>query len=218
MKLKYYLRGVGIGIIFATLVMTVSSLVHKYNITDEYIIKEARKLGMVMKNELEDKDDLFGQDETEDTQGSESESVVPSESESESQTPPSESESQTPPSESESQTPPPSESESQTPPPSESESQTPPSESESQTPPPSESESQTPPASEEKQYVYVTIVRGDYARQVAEKVKAAGLIKDAEDFRKYIGRKGYGQLFHAGTYKIPVGADYEEICQILISR
>ena len=198
MKLKYYLRGVGIGIIFATLVMTVSSLVHKYNITDEYIIKEARKLGMVMKNELEDKDDLFGQDETEDTQGSESESVVPSESESESQTPPSESESQTPPSESESQTPPPSESESQT--------------------PPSESESQTPPASEEKQYVYVTIVRGDYARQVAEKVKAAGLIKDAEDFRKYIGRKGYGQLFHAGTYKIPVGADYEEICQILISR
>ena len=38
MKLKYYLRGVGIGIIFATLVMTVSSFVHKNNITDEYII------------------------------------------------------------------------------------------------------------------------------------------------------------------------------------
>ena len=54
MKLKYYLRGVGIGIIFATLVMTVSSFVHKNNISDEYIIKEARKLGMVMKEELKD--------------------------------------------------------------------------------------------------------------------------------------------------------------------
>ena len=189
MKLKYYLRGVGIGIIFATLVMTLSSFVHKNNITSEYIIKEARKLGMVMRDELNNNNGLLGKDETEDTEESESESVKPSESES--------------------QTPPPSESESQTPPPSESESQT---------PQPSESESQNPPASEEKQYVTVTVVRGDYARQVAEKVKAAGLIEDAEDFRKYIGRKGYGQLFHAGTYKIPLGADYEEICQILISR
>ncbi len=223
MKLKYYLRGVGIGIIFATLVMTVSSLMHKYNITDEYIIKEARKLGMVMRDEINNNSGLLGKDdaeETQDTQGSESESQIQP-SESESQTPPpSESESQTPPpSESESQTPSPSESESQTPPPSESESQTPPpSESEPQTPPPSESESQEPPASEEKKYVTVTIVRGDYARQVAEKVRDAGLIEDAEDFRKYIGRQGYGQLFHAGTYKIPIGADYEEICQILISR
>ena len=212
MKLKYYLRGVGIGIIFATLVMTLSSFVHKNNITSEYIIKEARKLGMVMRDELNNNNGLLGKDDTEDTEDteeSESESVKPSESET--QTPaPSESETQTPaPSESESQTPPPSESESQTPPPSESESQTPPS---------SESESQNPPASEEKKYVTVTVVRGDYARQVAEKVKAAGLIEDAEDFRKYIGRKGYGQLFHAGTYKIPLGADYEEICQILISR
>ena len=179
MKLKYYLRGVGIGIIFATLVMTLSSFVHKNNITSEYIIKEARKLGMVMRDELNNNNGLLGKDETEDTEESESESVKPSESES--QTPP-------------------------------------PSESESQTPQPSESESQNPPASEEKQYVTVTVVRGDYARQVAEKVKAAGLIEDAEDFRKYIGRKGYGQLFHAGTYKIPLGADYEEICQILISR
>ena len=206
MKLKYYLRGVGIGIIFATLVMTVSSLMHKYNITDEYIIKEARKLGMVMRDEINNNSGLIGKDDTEETQDTED-------------TQGSESETQILPSESESQTPPPSESESQTPPPSESESQTPPpSESESQTPPPSESESQEPPASEVKKYVTVTIVRGDYARQVAEKVRDAGLIEDAEDFRKYIGRQGYGQLFHAGTYKIPIGADYEEICQILISR
>jgi len=54
MKLKYYLRGVGIGIIFATLVMTVSALVHKYNLSDEYIMREARKLGREMKEELKE--------------------------------------------------------------------------------------------------------------------------------------------------------------------
>lgn len=178
MKLKYYLRGVGIGIIFATLVMTVSSFVHKYNITDEYIIKEARKLGMVMKDELDDSESIWGKNETEDTQvmGSETNSSE-SESASESTTP------------------------SETPTPSES-----------------ESESQTPPVSEEKTYVTVTIARGDYARQVAEKVYAAGLVEDAEEFRKYIGEHGYGQSFHAGTYSIPMGANYEEICKILTSR
>ena len=50
----------GIGVIFATLVMTISGLEHKYNISEEYIIKEARKLGMVMKDELDGNNGLFG--------------------------------------------------------------------------------------------------------------------------------------------------------------
>lgn len=199
MKLKYYLRGVGIGIIFATLVMTVSSFVHKNNITDEYIIKEAQKLGMVMKDELKNSEDIWGKDETEDSQTTE-DTQTTEDSQTTEDTQGTEETSET--------------QDTQV---SESETVLP-SESESQTPPSSESESQTPPASEEKQYVYVTVVRGDYARQIAEKVRDAGLIEDAEDFRKYIGRQGYGQLFHAGTYKIPMGASYEEICQILISR
>lgn len=53
MKLKYYLRGLGMGIIFATLAMTVSSVIHNNNLSDEKIIKEAQKLGMVMPEEKE---------------------------------------------------------------------------------------------------------------------------------------------------------------------
>lgn len=106
MKLKYYLRGVGIGVIFATLVMTISGLEHKYNISEEYIIKEARKLGMVMKDELDGNNGLFGNgdsQEPEESQATEenestnsemiddtqvaSSEVQPSESESESQVP-----------------------------------------------------------------------------------------------------------------------------------
>lgn len=48
MRFKYYLKGLGIGIIFATLIMTVSSVIHNNNLSDEEIIKRAEKLGMVM--------------------------------------------------------------------------------------------------------------------------------------------------------------------------
>ena len=191
MRLKYYLRGAGIGIIFATLVMTVSALVHKYNITDEYIIREARKLGMVMKEELKGDNNLWGNDDMEDGTETEEESVTTEDTQvAGSETKPSE-----------------SESESQTPEPQPSESQKP-----TEPEPPKESES------EEVQYVTIVIASGDYARQVAEKVRDAGLVQDAEDFRKYIGNRGYGKSMFPGSYKVPVGSSYEEICLILIKR
>ncbi len=66
MKLKYYLRGLGMGILFATIIMTISSVIHNNNLTDEYIIKEAKKLGMVMANETES-EGLFGGTENSDS-------------------------------------------------------------------------------------------------------------------------------------------------------
>ena len=50
MKLKYYLRGIGFGIIFATIIMTVSSVGNKTKLSQEEIIAEATKLGMIMPN------------------------------------------------------------------------------------------------------------------------------------------------------------------------
>lgn len=48
MKLKYYLRGAGLGIVFATLIMILACSIHKNDLSREEIIKEATKLGMVM--------------------------------------------------------------------------------------------------------------------------------------------------------------------------
>ena len=48
MKLKYYLRGIGFGIIFATIIMMVSSFGNKTKLSKEEIIVEATKLGMIM--------------------------------------------------------------------------------------------------------------------------------------------------------------------------
>ena len=51
MKLKYYLRGLGIGIIVTTLVLMIAYSGHKTELTDEEIIARAESLGMVMKEE-----------------------------------------------------------------------------------------------------------------------------------------------------------------------
>ena len=56
MRLKYYIRGIGIGIIFATLLLTISfyfgkDTLAKETISDAEIIKRATELGMVMTEE-----------------------------------------------------------------------------------------------------------------------------------------------------------------------
>ena len=53
MRLKYYLRGIGVGVIFATLLLSISFYfgrdnLHKKELTDEEIIAKAEELGMIM--------------------------------------------------------------------------------------------------------------------------------------------------------------------------
>ncbi len=48
MKLKYYLRGLGIGILVTTIILMIAFSGHKADISDEEIIARAKALGMVM--------------------------------------------------------------------------------------------------------------------------------------------------------------------------
>lgn len=167
MKLKYYLRGVGIGVIVATLIMTVSSVIHNNNLSDEYIIKEALKLGMVMPEDTEDSNSLWGsstEDDTDTSVNTEGETTSETESQVETQT----------------------------------------------------TEDVQIPVDENM--VVVTVDDDDAARHVSEKLLAAGLIEDAEDFRSYLANKGYASLIGSGTFQIPKGSTYEEICDIIIRK
>lgn len=77
MKLKYYLRGLGMGIIFATLVLTISSVIHNNNLSEEKIIKEAQKLGMIMPDETETENgNLWNKKESVDATESEDTSII----------------------------------------------------------------------------------------------------------------------------------------------
>lgn len=81
--------------------------------------------------------------------------------------------------------------------------------------------SNQPPASEtvtEPQIITITVQQGEYCRPIAQKLKDAGLIEDAEDFRLYMGQIGYASFIHSGDFQIPMGASYEEIANILIRK
>ncbi len=51
MKLKYYLRGLGIGIVITTIILTICNSFNGKEISDAEIIERARALGMVMEGE-----------------------------------------------------------------------------------------------------------------------------------------------------------------------
>jgi len=62
MKLKYYLRGLGTGIFFATVILI---LLYTYNSTDKKIIEKAKDLGMSFaKEETTKKEDVSSNKET----------------------------------------------------------------------------------------------------------------------------------------------------------
>ena len=184
MKLKYYLRGIGMGILFATIVMTVSSVVHNNNLSDEIIIKEAKKLGMIMPEETKSQGSLFSTDDTEEVVETEIEDDKENDTEEVSE--------------------------------SVSSQNTEIASSE-------EVESETEPVIEKIESGNVTLIRveiypGDAARQVAERLYAYGLVDDSERFRIYIGETGYAKILRVGEYYVPVGATYDEIISILVSK
>lgn len=65
------------------------------------------------------------------------------------------------------------------------------------------------------EYVTLVIEKGDIARDVAESLYEDGIIDDAESFRKYLGETGVSKTLHAGEYNIKVGSTYEEIVELL---
>ena len=65
------------------------------------------------------------------------------------------------------------------------------------------------------EYVTLVIEKGDIARDVAESLYENGIIDDAESFRKYLGETGVSRTLHAGEYNIKVGSTYEEIVELL---
>ncbi len=56
MKLKYYMRGLGVGILLTTLVLAIAN--PKEELTDQEVIKRAEALGMELKS---DKDNVLGE-------------------------------------------------------------------------------------------------------------------------------------------------------------
>lgn len=67
MKLKYYLRGLGIGILVTTVILSLAGVGRK-NMTDEEVVKRAKELGMAESTLLSDLPDQTKTDEVRPTE------------------------------------------------------------------------------------------------------------------------------------------------------
>lgn len=202
MKLKYYLRGLGIGIIVTTLILMISFSQRKESISDEEIIERATALGMVMS---EEKSLLDDGESSEETEQSEEDAKKKGDDQAEAGTKPED------------------DAQSQ----GEVESETPPLEESGQPEDATaDAEQTTVDGSEEiagagddtanSGDVYrLTIKKGQVCRNVCDDLAANGIIGDSEAFRKYLFEIGYANNMSTGDYDIPYGLSMEEVAQVL---
>lgn len=199
MKLKYYLRGIGTGMIVTTLILAISFSFRKPEMTDEEIRQRAQALGMVMQKDSQTTEEKKAQ-ETEE-QGT---MTPPADTQATGQEAPS---AGTPTAEQE-VLPPDAGTTAQTP-------QEPAQPDNAQGTP--ENGVSADQSGETGGSFHLVIESGDVCRIVCEKLQKNGLIADAQAMRSHMSELGYANSIRAGAYEIPYGLTMEEVAQVIIA-
>lgn len=71
------------------------------------------------------------------------------------------------------------------------------------------------PQTSQKKYLSVTIEAGMWSDQISQKFQELGLVDDAEKFDDYLCDNGYASMIKVGVYQIPTNATYKEIASII---
>lgn len=237
MKLRFYMRGLGIGIVVTALIMGIALGGSRESLSDEEIKERAAVLGMVEQqavvlSDLQNKQETENIPETVESltpettpETKETETSATQETETKASEAVKETESGTKASET-------AAAETKTPETKQNEStsaetqkaETKPSEEQTK---PSETNETDNTATENTaadntaagaQTVTVTIRSGNGSDTVSRNVQSAGLVESAAAFDKFLCDNGYSKSLRVGTYEIPVGASEEEIAKILTGR
>ena len=194
MKLKYYLRGLGIGILVTAVIMGVTQGSRKETLSDREIRERAAALGMVEPgNSLADLEAAETPAATEIPEAAETPAAteIPEAIETPAAT----------------ETPEAAETPAATEAPASTE-----------TPEVTARPTQKPAEEEEGSSYTFEIQAGDSSYQVAYRLQQTGLVADARDFDNYLCSKGYDRKLKTGSYEIPETATEEEISEILCGR
>lgn len=201
MRLKYYLRGLGLGIIFAVFIMMVGYHNHGSSMSDSEIIEKAKALGMV---------------ETEDSSGMKSDKKTDNKTDEKSDKKTDTSEPDTTIADTSAA----GDTQTGT---DNTDADNIAGAADADTTAPSDVAATDSAASDAAQpqqntTFTVTVGSGDTCRMIAERLQAAGIIDDAEKFRAYMGQKGVDQFIADGSHEIPYGASYDDIINILTQK
>ena len=199
MKLKYYLRGIGTGMIVTTLILAISFSFRKPEMTDEEIRQRAQALGMVMQ---------------EDSQTTEEKKVQETEEQG-TMTPPADTRQQGRKRRLQAHRQRSRRCCRQTPERLHRHRRSP----RSRTMPKEHPKTVCLRISREKVggSFHLVIESGDVCRIVCEKLQKNGLIADAQAMRSHMSELGYANSIRAGTYEIPYGLTMEEVAQVIIA-
>lgn len=204
MKLKYYLRGLGIGMIVTALILGISFSNRKDQtsqiMTDDQIRERAAELGMVDSSELtlaalqnSAKQPTEGTPE-ETTQTQEQNNI-----------------------EAEPETTVPAETQATVEPETTQESEAT-TEPEKTAGPETTAEPEVTEAPQRTQTASITIQRGDDSGSASRRLYEAGLVENAKAFDNYLCNNGYSRSINPGTYEIAPGTSEEEIAKIITGK
>ena len=71
------------------------------------------------------------------------------------------------------------------------------------------------PQMTQKKYISVTIEAGMWSDEISKKFKDLGLVDDAETFDDFLCDNGYASMIKVGVYEVPTNATYTEIANII---
>ncbi len=237
MELKYYLRGLGLGIIITAIIMGVAAS-RSRSMTDAEIIARARQLGMIEGLPLTEsvsgkKDttdgipkDSDGQEDDLDPNAEQNAGPEPNvDSEQNTDPEPDPERDVTSPQEEENSVPQPPETNSES-----ADTQTAGQEDEQtqnpdqiqpedvepvQTPEEQETASSQQVMASADQPMAVTIGSGDGSYEVSQKLADIGAVSSAVAYDTYLCENGYDKKIRAGAHTIPAGANEEQIARII---
>lgn len=190
MRLKYYLRGIGVGVIFATLLLSISFYfgrdnLHKKELTDEEIIAKAEELGMVMPEDQKDSEDT---ENTEDEQKAEQEDNEAQVTEEEAYP--------------------------------ETENTDEEITGEVSEVLESEEASKLKDDTDESTVTYVpfSVHGGESSDTVAYNLYKTGLVDSSEKFNKYMNSLGVDNRIQSGTFYVKQGSSYDDLIALLVNK
>lgn len=211
MKIRYYLRGLGLGILVTAIFFMVSGK-NSQPMSDEMIKARAKELGMsesVVLSELSTEEETTEENTTEITTNEE----ATTEQVEEETTVTEEAVSEDPVSE---------ETEAEETSSEEAVSEDSTEEtvvevaSQSSSTQEAEPESETPEnTASNTEPVTITVNRGEGSDTVSRRLQEAGLVADAHEYDKYLMANGYDKRIGAGEHVIPAGATWEDIAKTL---
>ena len=80
------------------------------------------------------------------------------------------------------------------------------------------SEASVQPETKKEEKVRIEISGGQYSDTVSRKLQEAGLVDNAEAFNDFLVQKNYDNSILPGVYEIPKGSTYEEIAVLLTTK